>query len=131
MADLKLTPAEQNIVKYHHNSIETGNVGDDNGNPVTVWTNTIQIQNGKYKGQFANVPGWIEGRMVEDENELNKYWSKELSKGYWPIYKSGQEADARAKQVHQIMDEEEAPAREVMQRTKSQERPMLLQQGLQ
>ena len=22
MADLKLTPAEQNIVKYHHNSIE-------------------------------------------------------------------------------------------------------------
>lgn len=130
MAGLQLTPAEENIVKYHRNSIETGNVGDDNGNPVTVWTNTIQIQNGKYKGQFANVPGWIEGQMIEDENKLNQYWSKEINKGYWPIYKTGQAADARAKEVHSIMDEEEAPAREVMQKPRTQERPMLLQQGL-
>lgn len=131
MADLNLTPAEKNIVKYHRSSIETGNVGqDENGNPVTVYTNTIQIQDGKYAGKFVNLPGWINGEIVEDENKLSSYWADEIEKGYWPVYDSGEAADKRAKEVHQIMDDEEVEARSVLQKPSIQKRPMLMQEGI-
>jgi hypothetical protein len=130
MADLKLTPAEQNIVDYHRRSIATGNVGQDkNGNPITVYSSTIYIPEGKYKGQFATVPGWVDRKLLTNEDELYKRWQNDIEAGKWPIYKTGQEGGKRAEEIHVIMDEEEAPARAVM-KPRQVERPMLMKERL-
>jgi hypothetical protein len=108
MADLKLTPEEQKIVDYHRNTIKGGGVGEDqSGRPVTVYTTTIPTGKGE---EHANVPGYVGGK-IRDRKELQKLFKDEIAEGKWPIYKTGKEADARAKEVHQIMDEEEPEAR--------------------
>ena len=108
MADLKLTPQEQKIVDYHRNTIKGGGVGEDqSGRPVTVYTTTIPTGKGE---EHANVPGYVGGK-VRGRKELQKLFKDEIAEGKWPVYKTGEEADARAKEVHQIMDEEEPEAR--------------------
>ena len=108
MADLKLTPQEQKIVDYHRNTIKGGGVGEDqHGNPVTVYTNTIPTGKGK---EHANVPGYVGGKIL-DRDELQQLFKDEIAEGKWPTYKSGREADRRAKEIHQIMDDEEQEAR--------------------
>lgn len=130
MADLKLTPAEQNIVKYHRKSIETGNVGSDpEGRPITVYSSTIYIPEGKYKGQFATVPGWVNNKIIKDENQLYRVWKNDIEKGNWPVYKSGEEGGKRAGEIHQIMDDEEQQARSVM-KPRQADRSMLMKESL-
>ena len=108
MDDLKLTPQEQKIVDYHRNTIKGGGVGEDqHGNPVTVYTNTIPTGKGK---EHANVPGYVGGKIL-DRDELQQLFKDEIAEGKWPTYKSGREADRRAKEIHQIMDDEEQEAR--------------------
>lgn len=108
MAGLKLTPQEQKIVDYHRNTIKGGGVGEDqSGRPVTVYTTTIPTGKGD---EHANVPGYVGGK-IKDRKELQKLFKEEIAEGKWPVYKTGKEADARAKEVHQIMDEEEPEAR--------------------
>lgn len=130
MDDLKLTPAEQNIVKYHRNSIATGNVGrDEQGRPITVYSSTIYIPEGKYKGKFATVPGWVNNKVVKNEDELYKTWKTDIDKGNWPIYDSGPAGGKRAGEIHQIMDDEEQQARSVM-KPRQAERSMLMKERL-
>lgn len=131
MADLNLTPAEQNIVKYHRNSIATGNVGTGpHGEPVTVYSSTIYIPEGKYKGKFANVPGWVNNKIIKNDDELYRTWRTEIEKGSWPIYDNGQAGDKRAKEIHSIMDNEEKQAREARKRQQSNKRPLLNDVGV-
>ena len=130
MADLKLTPAEQNIVKYHRNSIATGNVvTGPKGEPVTVYSSTIYIPEGKYKGKFATVPGWVNNKIIKDEDELYRTWRSDIDKGNWPIYDSGPAGGKRAEQIHQIMDDEEQQARAAM-KPRQAERSMLMKERL-
>jgi hypothetical protein len=131
MADLKLTPAEQNIVKYHRNSISTGNVGaGPRGEPVTVYSSTIYIPEGKYKGKFATVPGWVNNKIIKNEDELYRTWKSEIEKGSWPIYDSGPAGGKRAGEIHSIMDAEEQQAREAMKRQRFGKRPLLNDVGM-
>ena len=121
MADLKLTPEEQKIVDYHRNTIKGGGVGEDqSGRPVTVYTTTIPTGKGE---EHANVPGYVGGK-IRDRKELQKLFKDEIAEGKWPTYKTGKEADARAKEVHQIMDEEEPEAR-----TKKRNKVKIFKQG--
>ena len=130
MDNLNLTPAEQNIVKYHQKSIETGNVGrDEQGRPITVYSSTIFIPEGKYKGKFATVPGWVNNKVVKNEDELYKTWKTDIDKGNWPIYDSGPAGGKRAGEIHQIMDDEEQQARSVM-KPRQAERSMLMKERL-
>lgn len=130
MADLKLTPAEQNIVKYHRRSIETGNVGsDEQGRPITVYSSTIYIPEGKNKGKFATVPGWVNNKIITDENQLYRVWKNDIDKGNWPIYDSGEAGGKRAGEIHQIMDDEEQQARSVM-KPRQADRSMLMKERL-
>lgn len=131
MADLKLTPAEQNIVKYHRNSIATGNVGTGpKGEPVTVYSSTIYIPEGKYKGKFATVPGWVNNKIIKDEDELYRTWRTEIEKGNWPVYENGKAGGKRAGEIHQIMDNEEQQARAAMKRQRQMKRPLLNDMGM-
>ena len=130
MEDLNLTSAEENLVKYHRESIATGNVGqDENGNPITIYSATIYIPEGKYKGQFTTVPSWVDNKIISDENQLYDRWKSDINTGKWPIYKSGEEGGKRAGEIHSIMDEEEAPARAVM-KPRQNDRPMLSKERL-
>jgi len=99
----QLTPQEMEIVKYHRNSISTGNVGPNN---ETVYSVTIQIPDGPNKGKFVTVPGWYYGKTHTDENELWSAYQNEVNAGMWPIYTNAKQADARAKFIHGIMDQE-------------------------
>ena len=108
MTDLVLTSQEQKIVDYHRNTIKGGGIGEDQrGRPVTVYTTTIPTGRGD---EHANVPGYVGGK-IRDRKELQKLFKDEIAEGRWPVYKTGKEADARAKEVHQIMDEEAPEAR--------------------
>jgi hypothetical protein len=108
VTDLVLTSQEQKIVDYHRNTIKGGGIGEDQrGRPVTVYTTTIPTGRGD---EHANVPGYVGGK-IRDRKELQKLFKDEIAEGRWPVYKTGKEADARAKEVHQIMDEEAPEAR--------------------
>lgn len=98
-----LTPQELNKVTYHRANM--ANPGrDEQGNPITIYSTGIEVPSGKYKGQFVSVPGFVGGKVVTDEGELWKIWKKDIDAGKWPIYKSGDELNARDQYVHQVMD---------------------------
>jgi hypothetical protein len=106
----QLTPQEMAIVNYHRNTIKTNTVGKDElGRPVTVFSNTIQIPEGQYRGQFVTVPGYFGGKLTSDEHALWKQWAPQVNQGVWPMYKDPKHADQRAKFIHGIMDQEEIP----------------------
>jgi hypothetical protein len=100
---LGLTPQELNKVMYHRANM--ANPGRDaEGNPVTIYATGITIPKGKYKGQFVSVPGYVNGKIVEDENELWKIWGKDINAGKWPIYPTSEALNARDSWLHQVMD---------------------------
>lgn len=102
-----LTAQEKNIVGYHRNSIQQKNIGrDDAGRPITVMSVGPRIMSGKYKGNFALVPGWVGGKIL-NEDQAYSYWKKQIDAGVWPIFSSGEELNKRAKWIHQIMDLED------------------------
>ena len=103
-----LTPSEMSIVNYHRDTIKNNKVGKDKeGNPVTVYSTTIEIPGGK----FVTVPGYFGGKINTDEDKIYEHWKNEIDTGKWPIYNNSKEADDRAKYIHKIMDMEEDDAR--------------------
>jgi hypothetical protein len=94
-----------------------------------VYSSTIYIPEGKYKGQFATVPGWVDNKIVTDEDELYKVWKADIEKGDWPIYQSGEAGGKRAEEIHSVMDDEEQQARAVM-KPRQVDRPMLMKEKL-
>lgn len=108
---MRLSQQEQRIADYHRNSIETGQVGSGpNGEPVTVYSTGIKIMDGPHKGKFVSVPGWVNGRIL-NEGEAYRHWKKEIDAGLWPMYGSGEELNKRSREIHTIMDAEEKEAR--------------------
>lgn len=103
LAKFKLTPQELNKVAYHRNNLRNPFI-DPDGNIVTIYSTGILIPEGKNKGKFASVPGYVNGKIIEDEGELYKIWAKDIQKGFWPIYNTSKELNARDQYVHQIMD---------------------------
>ena len=103
----EMTEAEKQIVEYHRQSIKTGNVGKGpGGEPITVYSVGIRLPEGKNAGKFVNVPGWVNGQVIENEDELYEIWKKEIDKGKWPMYDTGDELNRRAREIHKIMDSE-------------------------
>jgi hypothetical protein len=115
LSGLGLTPQELNKVMYHRaNMAKPGR--DAEGNPVTIYATGIRIPSGKLKGQFVSVPGFVNGKIVEDEKELWKIWKKDVEAGNWPIYPTGEALNARDAWLHQVMDRD-------MQLMRSQQQP--------
>jgi len=98
---------EQSIVDYHYNTIRENNVGrDEKGRPITVYSTSILVPEGKYKGKFALVPGYIDGSTEYTEDQLYDRWKDEIEAGKWPIDISGEASGERAQKIHQIMDKD-------------------------
>lgn len=104
LENLKLTPQELNKVVYHRQNLSKPFIMD--GSPVTIYATGIKVPEGKYKGQFVSVPGYVGGKVVEDEQELWKLWKKDIEAGKWPIYKSSKELNDRDAWLHQVMDKD-------------------------
>lgn len=103
LQSLGLTPQELNKVMYHRANL--ANPGRDaEGNPITIYATGIRIPTGKYKGQFVSVPGYVDGRIVYDEDELFKLWKKDINAGKWPIYPTSEALNQRDAWLHQVMD---------------------------
>ncbi len=99
---LDLSPQEINKVLYHRQNLANPFMQD--GNPVTIYATGIQIPTGKDKGKYVSVPGYVNGRLVDNEEELWKIWKKDIQANKWPIYGSAKELNERDKWLHQIMD---------------------------
>jgi hypothetical protein len=103
LQSLGLSPQELNKVMYHRANL--ANPGRDaEGNPITIYATGIKIPSGKFKGQFVSVPGYVDGRIVEDEGELFKIWKKDINAGKWPIYPTSEALNQRDMWLHQVMD---------------------------
>ena len=66
---LGLSPQELNKVMYHRSNMAKPGL-DPEGNPITIYATGIQIPSGKYKGQFVSIPGYVGGKVIEDEGAL-------------------------------------------------------------
>ena len=103
LQSLGLSPQELNKVMYHRANM--ANPGRDaEGRPVTIYATGIKIPSGKFKGQFVSVPGYVEGRIVDNEDELFKIWKKDINAGKWPIYPTSEALNQRDMWLHQVMD---------------------------
>lgn len=103
LSSLKLTPQELNKVAYHRANLKNPYITPE-GDSVTIYSTGILIPNGPNKGKFASVPGYVNGKIVQDTNELYKIWAKDINNGRWPLYGSSKELNARDQYVHQVMD---------------------------
>lgn len=103
LAGLNLTPGELNKVMYHRANMAKPGL-DPEGNPVTIYATGIKVPSGKYKGQFVSVPGFVNGKIVDNEDDLWKIWQKDIEAGKWPIYPTGESLNARDAWLHQVMD---------------------------
>lgn len=101
---LGLTPQELNKVMYHRANLANPGEDDEGNKNVTIYATGIRIPKGKYKGQFASVPGYVGGKIVRDEDELWRIWQKDINAGKWPIYPTGEALNARDSWLHQVMD---------------------------
>jgi len=118
----KLTPQEQNIVQYHRDNIHFNNVGEGpEGEPVTVYSTGVTMDSGPHKGKSVTVPGYIQGKQYEDADLIRDYWRSDINKGKYPVYNTSKEADKRAKEIHQIMDDEVGAAEKAGKASKSQQ----------
>jgi hypothetical protein len=123
-----LSQAEQNIVKYHKDTIRSGKVGrDDEGRPVTVYSTGIVIPEGPNKGKFVSVPGYIrdKGKIIKSEDELYNIWKNDINAGKFPIYDTSEQLNKRSQQIHTIMDQEELEARQSMKNPRLKNRGLL------
>lgn len=103
LKSLGLTPQELNKVMYHRANM--ANPGKDpEGYPVTIYATGIQIPSGKYKGQFVSVPGFVNGKIIEDEQTLWKIWAKDINANKWPIYPTSKALNERDSWLHQVME---------------------------
>lgn len=103
---LNLTPQEINKVLYHRQNLSNPLITPE-GDPMTIYATGIEIPEGKNKGKFVSVPGYLgNGKVVTDENALWDYWKKDINQGKWPIYGSAKELNARDSWLHHVMDKD-------------------------
>jgi len=104
-----LTPQEKNKIAYHRDNLGKGYTAPD-GRPMTIYAIGPQIREGRYKGKFVSVPGFVPGvnnNKPLTEDQALEYWADEIEAGEWPIYNTGEELNAKDKEVHTIMDYEQ------------------------
>ena len=102
-----ISPQEQAIIDYHRNTIASGNVGrDEHGNPVTVYSSTVNIPSGPHAGKVATVPGYYNNQIHNNPQEIQSHWADQINQGKWPIYYDPRTGDTRAKYIHGVMDQE-------------------------
>lgn len=102
---LNLTPQEINKVIYHRQNLANPFMTPEG--PMTIYSTGIEIPEGKNKGKFVSVPGYLgNGRVVTDDKALWDFWKKDIEAGKWPIYGSSKELNARDQFVHQVMDKD-------------------------
>jgi len=104
-----LTDPEKNKIAYHRANLGKGYTGPD-GRPMTIYAIGPQIKEGKYKGKFVSVPGFVEGvnnnnPMTEDQ--ALEYWKDDIEAGEWPLFDTGEALNARDEEVHTIMDSDQ------------------------
>jgi len=100
-----LTPQEINKVAYHRQNLSNPFI-NQKGEPMTIYATGIVIPEGKNKGKYVSVPGYVGGRIVTDENQLYDIWKKDIQGGKWPIYDTAEKLNARDSWLHQIMDKD-------------------------
>lgn len=98
-----LTPAEINKVVYHRSNLEKPGK-DENGYPVTIYASGIEIPEGPNKGKFVSVPGFVNGKVVENDDDLWNIWKKDILAGNYPVYNTPEELNKRDAELHKIMD---------------------------
>jgi hypothetical protein len=106
LADLtsfNLTPAEMNKVLYHRANLAKPGV-DENGYPVTIYATGIEIPEGPNKGKFVSVPGFVGGKIVENDDELWKIWKKDILADKYPVYPDAKTLNKRDQELHKIME---------------------------
>ena len=106
LADLtkfNLTPAEMNKVLYHRANLSNPGF-DAQGNPITIYATGIKIPEGPNKGQYVSVPGFVNGKVVENDDELWNIWKKDILKGNYPIYPDAKTLNQRDQELHKIME---------------------------
>lgn len=102
---LDLTPQEINKVIYHRQNMANPFITEEG--PMTIYSTGIKVPEGKYKGQFVSVPGYLgNGKVVTNDNELWNYWKKDINAGKWPVYPTSSELNKRDQFVHQVMDKD-------------------------
>lgn len=106
LADLSkfnLTPQELNKVLYHRANLEKPG-RDAEGNPVTIYATGIVIPEGPDKGKYVSVPGYVGGKVIEDEDQLWNIWKKDILEKKYPVYSTPEELNKRDAELHKIMD---------------------------
>lgn len=103
LSEFELTPQEMNKVLYHRANL--ANPGKDaEGNPVTIYATGIEIPEGENKGKFVSIPGFVNGKVIEDEEELWNLWKKDILENKFPVYKDADELNKRDQELHKIME---------------------------
>lgn len=103
---LNLTPQEINKVLYHRQNMANPFITPE-GQPMTIYSTGIKIPEGKNKGKFVSVPGYLGNGKIETNDEaLWNFWKKDIESGKWPIYSSSKELNQRDQYVHQVMDKD-------------------------
>ena len=106
LADLtkfNLTPAEMNKVLYHRANLAKPGI-DENGYPVTIYATGIEIPEGPNKGKFVSVPGFVGGKIIENDDDLWNIWKKDIMAGNYPVYPDAKTLNQRDKELHKIME---------------------------
>lgn len=106
LADLtkfKLTPAEMNKVLYHRANLANPGL-DENGNPITIYATGIQIPEGPNKGKYVSVPGFVGGKVIDNDDELWNIWKKDILAEKYPIYPDAKTLNKRDRELHKIME---------------------------
>ena len=100
-----LTEPEQRVIAYHRRNLDIGATSPD-GRVMTAFMMGPMVQEGKYKGMIASVPGFVPGHNDNkpmQEGQALAYWKDEIEQGLWPIY-DPKIANQRSAEVHVIMD---------------------------
>ena len=103
LSKFKLTQQELNKVMYHRSNLQSPG-RDEEGNPITIYATGIQIPEGPNKGKFVSIPGYVQGKVIEDEDALWNIWKNDILNNKFPVYTTSQELNKRDKELHQIME---------------------------
>lgn len=98
-----LSTAEQSLLQYSRDNMNSGNIiKDADGNVTSVYITGVTGPDGR----IYNVPGYKDGKMLTPEeahdNAAAQGWDK------FPAYPDGPAADAAAEHIHSYIDEDNA-----------------------
>lgn len=100
-ANYSLPGKEGALIEYHRDNLRNGTYLDKGGDISTVYITGIDGPGGK----TYNVPGYWDGKLHTDPKEIGDH-AAELGWDKWPSYATPQQADAAAKRVHKIVEDD-------------------------